>query len=460
MQGTKATEYFIGHYLRSGDVFERARAIMLLRFSIIFGVLFLLPLAADITNGFHKALVLHSIDEFLLILFPFLIKRSKRLEPVINLFFAMCFIASFGAYLTFNPMKIDPIATAWALCFLTLSALLQRGWPRILYCCLGGWLPSLYVFMNIKLDGILTVDWLLEHGANNPPIGMAIVPALITIYAIWSHTQTIEEAKQTITRQKAEIEEKNISITDSINYAKRIQEAILPDQNQLKKLLPNSFVLYKPKDIVSGDFYFLKEHGQYILLAAADCTGHGVPGAFMSMIGSEQLKEASQQSADVGTILKTINRGIRNSLKQTETTSTTRDGMDIALCAIDPGKRQLRYAGANRPLWIIRKNSNEIEEIKATKKAIGGFTEEGQDFQAHELNLVEGDTIYMSTDGYADSFGGQKNKKLTTRKFKELLLRNKDKSMADQALELRSFIESWTRATEQIDDILVIGVRL
>lgn len=270
-----------------------------------------------------------------------------------------------------------------------------------------------------------------------------------------------------VNRQKIEVEiskhiveEKNKNITDSINYARRIQEAKLPKKENIYASLPQSFVLFKPKDIVSGDFYFFHRNHKYIFIAAADCTGHGVPGAFMSMIGSEQLMDAVTQSTDTSEILKSLNKGIKKSLHQTSSSESTRDGMDIAICSVDAENRIVKFAGANRPLWVIRKNQKRIEEIKAIKKAIGGLTDDNQNFPTHELQLQHGDTFYISTDGYADQFGGQYGKKLMTKRFKEILIDIQDKPMTDQKIYLENYIENWKTGTEQVDDILVIGVRL
>lgn len=271
-----------------------------------------------------------------------------------------------------------------------------------------------------------------------------------------------------VEKSKLLAEEKNRSITDSINYAKRIQEAQLPRIEEIYSSLPQSFVLFKPKDIVSGDFYFFhkplvkdeKNKSDVVFIVAADCTGHGIPGAFMSMIGSEKLVEAVAHSLDPSEILKHLNKGIKNSLHQSDDSDSTKDGMDIAICSIDVKTRVLKYSGANRPLWIIRKGQTNVEEIKATKKAIGGFTENDQHFDIHEVQLQEGDTFYISTDGYADQFGIEKDKKLMTKRFKEILLSIQNKSMSDQGKHLDDFMETWRSGIEQVDDILVIGVRL
>lgn len=256
------------------------------------------------------------------------------------------------------------------------------------------------------------------------------------------------------------IEEKNKDITDSITYARRIQQAKLPKREEIYLSLPQSFVLFKPKDIVSGDFYFFHKSDQSVIIAAADCTGHGVPGAIMSMIGSEKLEDAVVRSADPSIILSLLNKGIKTALKQTDGEESTRDGMDIALCAVDIENRVVRYAGANRPLWIIRNGGAQIEEIKATKTAIGGLTTDDQYFVPHEIQLQAGDTFYICSDGYADQFGGNEGKKFHTGNFKKLLLSIQDKVMPQQKEILDETFESWKGKLEQIDDVCVIGVKL
>lgn len=262
-----------------------------------------------------------------------------------------------------------------------------------------------------------------------------------------------------ISNQKKNLEIKNKDITDSINYAKRIQQAKLPKIEEIEKALPNSFILFKPKDIVSGDFYAYYQKEHKTIIAAADCTGHGVPGAIMSMIGSERLDDAILHTSDTSEILSLLNKGVKKSLKQSDHVESTRDGMDIAICSIDLEQGLLSYAGANRPIWIVRKNGNELQEVKATRKAIGGLTDDHQQFETHEIPFVSGDTFYICSDGYADTFS-QNNKKLTTKKFKEIILSIQHKTMHEQGIYLNEFLENWKVNTEQVDDILVVGFRL
>jgi serine phosphatase RsbU (regulator of sigma subunit) len=261
-----------------------------------------------------------------------------------------------------------------------------------------------------------------------------------------------------------EIEEKNREITASITYALRIQQALLPRLDSIQKALPQSFIFFKPKDIVSGDFYWFSERNNagspQIFLAAADCTGHGVPGGFMSMLGTEKLNEAWNQCNDVSEILTCLNKGIRKALGQSGGEGETRDGMDIALISLKAGSEgntHLEYAAANRPLWLIRKGCQEVIETKATKAAIGGYTPDDQVFEKHELVLKPGDVVYMFSDGYADQFNAA-GKKFMSRKFKEILLAIAKESPEKQKEVLASTHGDWMRGAEQTDDVLVIGI--
>lgn len=316
-------------------------------------------------------------------------------------------------------------------------------------------------------------------------IGLALAVILVIVvlrsYGINKRkSRIIEEQKRhaelqrdKVQMQNVIIEEKKQEILDSINYARRIQESILPPMEDVSKQFPESFILYKPKDIVAGDFYWMYEEENLeepnekenagmnynpVLIAAADCTGHGVPGAFMSLLGKENLDKSLNVSASPGGILSELNRNIKNALQQNKKEDATRDGMDIAL--IKKQGNKVWYSGANRPLWIKRKNADVIEEIKATKTAIGGFTDNDQEYTEHELDFEKGDMLYLFTDGYADQFGGENEKKLTTKRFKQILLQICDKTLTEQKQYLDNFITEWKGSAEQVDDILVMGIRV
>ena|GEM_PF-1992549 len=279
----------------------------------------------------------------------------------------------------------------------------------------------------------------------------------------------VDERTKEIAIINKEIIKKNEDITDSINYAKRIQQAILPPIEELKANFTDSFILYQPKDIVSGDFYWLfkselENQEKQLFLAAADCTGHGVPGAFMSMISIDKLNEAAKYFVEPAKVLEYINVGIKLALRQSGDIGTqSRDGLDIALCRLIKVSNtmcEVSFAGANRPMWILRKNATEIEEIKATKAAIGGFTHETQEFKQHTIVLHKGDCFYIFSDGYPDQFGGQFNKKFMTKKLREEILSLSNKPMYEQKLHLENSMKNWQGNYEQVDDILVIGLRI
>lgn len=307
-------------------------------------------------------------------------------------------------------------------------------------------------------------------------LGVVAVIGVFSFFLV-KNIQQKKKANYLLAKQAAEIEEKSKIIEikkeeteQSILYAKRIQYAILPPDNEIGQYLKNYFIYYKPKDIVSGDFYFFshihaddKNKSGSVTIAAVDCTGHGVPGAFMSMVGNEKLKDALDISSEPETILMELNKGIKQALRQ-ESEDGTKDGMDIALVTIpafiNSDTVTIKYAGANRPLWIVRKGSSQVEEFRATKHAIGGHTESTQVFQQLDMQLAKGDTIYLHSDGYADQFGGPTKKKLMTKKFKEILSSIQHLSLNEQKDFLKDFMDDWCTDTEQIDDILVIGIKV
>jgi serine phosphatase RsbU (regulator of sigma subunit) len=251
------------------------------------------------------------------------------------------------------------------------------------------------------------------------------------------------------------IEEKQKEVIDSINYAKRIQAAILPPLRMVKEHVPDSFILYKPKDIVAGDFYWLEEKNGNILFAAADCTGHGVPGAMVSVICNNGLNRSVREHGitDPGKILDKTREIVIQEFEKSD--DEVKDGMDISLCSLHGNT--LRWSGANNPLWIIR--NHEVIEMKPDKQPIGKYAEY-KPFSTHTLELQKGDILYIFTDGYADQFGGEKGKKFKYSKLKELLLSTQNESMDRQKEILNDAFESWKGSLEQVDDVCVIGVRI
>ncbi|MCB0476657.1 MAG: SpoIIE family protein phosphatase, partial [Crocinitomicaceae bacterium] len=287
----------------------------------------------------------------------------------------------------------------------------------------------------------------------------------------------IEEQKEKVDEAYEELGEKNQEILDSINYAKRIQSAILPPQKLVKSYLEQSFILYKPKDIVAGDFYWMEvlsksseQEQELILLAACDCTGHGVPGAMVSVVCNNGLNRAVREYGltDPGKILDKTREIVIQEFEKSE--EEVKDGMDIAVVSLEQEQEgegslaqnscsKLKYSGAHNPLWIIRKGAEEVEEIKADKQPIGRFSNPVP-FTTHEISLNSGDTIYIFSDGFADQFGGEKGKKFKAANFKNLLLSVQKESMDKQRELIDQAFEEWKGNLEQLDDVCVIGVRV
>ncbi|MBL4716729.1 MAG: SpoIIE family protein phosphatase, partial [Bacteroidia bacterium] len=271
---------------------------------------------------------------------------------------------------------------------------------------------------------------------------------------------------QEIEDQKEELREVNQHIIDSISYAKNIQRAILKPIDELNKYVPESFIYYEPKEIVSGDFYWLgnvKNNGtENIMIAAVDCTGHGVPGAFMSMIGNDLLNQIiiEKKVTNPGEILNQLHAGVQFSLQQKGEDALSKDGMDIALCNLDIKNNKLQFAGAHRSLHLFRKDEEEIEIVKANKIGIGGIEEVERDFINHEILLEKGDTFYIFSDGVVDQFGGPKFKKYSSKRLKKFLAEFQNLDMAIQMDKLVKEITGWKGELDQTDDITVIGVRI
>ena len=265
-----------------------------------------------------------------------------------------------------------------------------------------------------------------------------------------------------VSERTKELAEKNRDITSSIEYAKRIQEAILPSKDLIFSKLKNAFILYKPKDIVSGDFYWFGERGNYKIIAVVDCTGHGVPGAFMSMIGHNLLNQivAEKGFSEPGKILEELHKGVQAALKQGHNDVDTNDGMDVALMALNTETRECLWAGAFRSLVIIS-DEGEIEKIEGNKYPVGGAQLDSERiFTTHTRHLKKNDCIYMSTDGYADQFGGPKGKKYMVRQFHDNLLSVHQYSVTEQQKELEKQFNDWKGNFEQVDDVLVIGIKV
>lgn len=245
----------------------------------------------------------------------------------------------------------------------------------------------------------------------------------------------------------------------SLKYASFIQRAVLPNQRYMENILKGYFVLHKPRDIVSGDFYYCSRKEEYIVVAAADCTGHGVPGALMSIMGISFLNEilSSRGPITSSRILNLLRERVMRALHQKGHELENKDAMDMALCIYNPKTKELQYSGANNPLYHIR--NKVLTEIKADKMPVGINAIEENSFTNHTMQLKPGDIVYIFSDGYPDQFGGPDDKKFKYGPFKELLIGISDRSMDDQQKELDRVITAWKGETAQVDDMLIFGIR-
>jgi len=277
----------------------------------------------------------------------------------------------------------------------------------------------------------------------------------------------IQLQKEQVEKSKDKIEKQQKSIMDSIHYASRIQEAVLPPDEFLQEILGEHFVLFKPRDIVSGDFYWATQRGNKTVIVAADCTGHGVPGAFMSMLGISFLNEIvnKEEILQANIILNRLRQNVKRSLRQTGKENEAKDGMDIAICIIDLDEMELQFAGAYNPLYLLR--NGEISRVKADRMPIGIYLREKDSFTNNIVEIKKGDYLYIFSDGYVDQFGGPTDDKIKSEKFKSLLLENHKKSPEEQKTQLVKFLDEWMaykdktgRTYKQVDDILVIGIEI
>ncbi len=316
-----------------------------------------------------------------------------------------------------------------------------------------------------------------EHGVNMAKvwrvalISVAAVMLIIAMVVVWNRTlrkeiklrktaeMKLQKSLSQIQEQKAIIEIKNQEVTDSIKYAKRIQTAILPPKSSFEDAFKSAFVLYKPKDIVAGDFYWLQDKGDMVLFAAADCTGHGVPGAMVSVVCSNALNKVVNEMGiyDPGKLLDEVRNIVVERFEGSQ--NEIRDGMDISLAVYHKTRKSLEWAGAYNPLWIIKTDNNSLHEIKGDKQPIGKC-DHMTPFQTHQLQLTEGDKLYLFTDGFADQFGGAKGKKIRSKVMKQLVEKYSHLNMTEQMSRLNDFFINWMGDLEQLDDVCVIGVEV
>ncbi len=334
--------------------------------------------------------------------------------------------------------NIEPIQS----CILTVTAVMQE---------------SLTKTIGIANEDVTTI--LIPREKAEPWMAKYSSWRHFTINLYEKRLNELLQQHQLVSEQKERISKQKKSLTDSIQYARRIQNAVLPPMDLIKSLLPEHFILFKPRNIVSGDYYWLTQIENKTILAVADCTGHGVPGAFMSMLGISLLNQVvgHNKNISVNEILNEMRDAVKKSLRQTGKSNEAKDGMDMVVVIFDRETQTLEYAGANNPIYIVR--NKELIELKPDKMPIGVHVIEDKMFTKNEFSFQNGDAVYAFSDGFADQVGGNARKKFMSKNFKQLLTDISENSMEKQREMLNETIENWRGDEDQVDDILVVGVR-
>ncbi len=301
---------------------------------------------------------------------------------------------------------------------------------------------------------------------NKQKIGMLIALSVMAILSFFifkgykrkkKDNELIAKQRDAMEHQKTLVEEKNREIFESISYAKYLQEAILPDPKELNTAFKEAFIFYQPKEIVAGDFYWMQRHNNHVFFAVCDCTGHGVPGAMVSLVGNNSLNRCVKEFnlTEPGLILDKLAQLIEETFSHSQ--REIKDGMDISLCVLNSSTGQLSWAGANNPIWLFR--NGELQEVKGNKQPIGRH-ENRTPFTSHQINLNKGDCFYLFSDGYAHQFGGPKGKKFKYARLKELIVQIAPKDMESQLQIMQQTFEEWRGPLDQLDDVCVAGVRV
>jgi serine phosphatase RsbU (regulator of sigma subunit) len=458
----KLKQWFIGDYLaETPDVFAKSKIELLYNYCFYYFILGLAFYIGLMFKGLHYHVYVVTIAVLGLLITPFILKYKRNLRIAsIVLIVQQLVVSALSIFL--EQGKQDTTGGIWMAVFIAMALFLfERTWGIILIIVMLGiggaavaMSKSVFIPQSEKMWG--TPDELL-------------LPLLLFIMIVWQFIKARAEAETHIRAQRLqleinsrELEVRNKDVTDSINYAKRIQYAVLPQEETIYRSIPLSFIFYKPKDIVSGDFFWFHEisRDEYILVCA-DCTGHGVPGAFMTVIGSNLLNQTviDNKVYDPGKILTELDNQINFTLKQQrDTTISVQDGMDLTLLKVNKAKKEFVITSAKRPVVLIR--NKEIREIKASKFSLGGMRSGEKVFEEVKMNYLEDDILYLFTDGYVDQFGGEKSKKFSSKRLRELFAEISKLPILEQKNKLAKVISEWKGNLEQVDDMLVMGIKL
>jgi serine phosphatase RsbU (regulator of sigma subunit) len=459
--------YIIGDAIaKTDDVFEKARLDLTFNITLFFlalGVIYYIDLVAHHYTWFVYITTLAVISLPMIFV---VLKKTGNVKYAGYIFIGEQIVVGF-AHMVMENFEFDREGAFWTMLIILFAFLVlgtRAGWFVTIY-------SSVLIFFGLanEVSGYALFDF--ETPPNQLPESQPILvflPLAICVYAIYRSVVTRNIAEQEIHHQKKLIvaanrllESKNEDVTSSIQYAKRIQEAVLPPEDRVQRDIPLSFIFYRPKDIVSGDFFWFHslDANRYVL-AVADCTGHGVPGAFMTVIGSNLLNQIVIENKMIapGKILEELDLRLTFTLRQEkEHRGLVQDGMDIAIIYVDRTKKQIHFSSAKRPAIFIR--NGKLEELKGSKLSIGGLRTEIKHFEENSIAYEENDCLYLYSDGIVDQFGGPQNKKLTTKRLRERIAQISEFSVHDQSRQVEELFDTWKGRHEQTDDALMIGIR-
>ena len=415
---------------------------------------------ATITNialDLNKQLTLFTlISSVVLFLFYYLSRKKSVFKPLVTPFIIYSLIILSFVWF-YNAGSEGPVVFVYLL-GLILGVIITEGRNRVIV--ISFFIINLIVLFSLEQKFPELITSYESQNIKFYDVTITFLFSFILIYFVVAIlVKSYREEKRLSTIQHEELLFQKKQITDSIQYAKNLQSALLPDLKTVKKVIPEHFIFYLPKDIVSGDFYWVKKINQKNIIAAADCTGHGVPGAFMSVLGISLLNEIVRRKEvrKANQALEILRHDLKNNLHQTDEGYMLNNGMDIALCIIDTEKKILQFSGANTPLYYIR--DDKLTEIKGTRNPIG-ITPIEIPFQNHEIEYRKDDIFYLFSDGFIDQFGGDYGKKYRSRRFKHLLLKIHDKPLDEQKKLLMNNYKNWThKKYEQLDDIMILGFK-
>ena len=453
--------YFIGDILsKTDDVFEKVKVEVLFSFTLFF-LISNIPYAVTSfsLSSLHISLGMTSLIALVCVLI--ILRKTKNVNWAIYFYIFNHTIQNVAHFLMSNGVLKMTGILFFLLYILFGFLMLGRKWGialTILVLC--GFFIGTY--NELSDFSIFRFPPKYSDPQDIPAMRyFTIIPILLNVFLVSKFVKARSEAEVQIKNQKIKLESKNKDITDSINYARKIQRAVLPHEENIYRNIPHSFIVYKPRDIVSGDFFWFHEidRNNYYMVCA-DCTGHGVPGAFMTVIGTTLLNQIIIENKFVSPsdILQELDKKINITLKQEQDGSiSVQDGMDLSIIKTDKANKEFIFTSAKRSAVFIR--DKQMQEFKGSKASLGGMRMGEKVFEEIKMNFQKDDIIYMFTDGYPDQFGGEKGKKYSSKRLKQTLFSVHELSMAEQKQKIENDINNWKGTLEQVDDISIMGIR-